>query len=117
LRFLDIGIAVLVGASSITGLMTWSPRNGDAISSQQALQAQLRDGLVSFLDSKGLPWVMNAPTPEVCAGLLAAAPGTRGVFVEVGSRSCGNAPPAGAVVANLTLGIIPPVRLEAWGVA
>jgi hypothetical protein len=104
LRFLDIGVAALVGASSIIGLMTWSPRNGDSISSQLALQAQLRDGMVSYLDSRGLPWMMKAPSPELCAGLLAAVPRAEGVFVEVGSRSCGDPPPMGAVVANLTLG-------------
>jgi hypothetical protein len=115
LRFLDIAVAVMVGIASMAGLAAWSPRGGDALSYQSAVQVRLRDELVHFLDSRGLPWILQARAVDVCTALATDIAPPDGAQVNLGGASCGSQPPAGAVVAELTLNLLPmAVVLEAW---
>jgi hypothetical protein len=80
-----------------------------------AVQAQLRDELLSSLENRGLPWLLGAPLSNVCAGIASAMKEADGVFVRIGPESCGIPPTQGAIVANLTLRLIPfEVNLVAW---
>ena len=115
MRFLDLGVAIMIGVSGLTGLAVWTPRGGDALASRMAVQAHLRDELLSSLDNRGLPWLLEAPPSEICAGLASAMDGTSSVFAQLGSESCGTPPPPGAITANLTLRLVQSeVNLVAW---
>ena len=115
MRFLDIGLAAMLGISAFAGLAVWSPRTGDRLSNQMMLQTQLRDELVSILANKGIPWLLNASAIEVCASIASAMSRPGGVLVILGTEWCGTSPPTGAVVANLTLALLPSVvRLVEW---
>ncbi len=115
MRFLDIAVAVMVGVSAIAGLVVWTPRFGDSVSNRMALQAHLRDVLVSFLESKGVPWILQASAAEVCTGLDSNLNGTVHVFVSLGTQTCGSPSTKGAVASNLTLALLPfEVNMAAW---
>jgi len=115
LRFLDLGVAIMIGVSGLTGLAVWTPRSGDALAGRMAVQAHLRDELLSTLETKGMPWLLEAPPSDVCAGLASAMDGTSSVFAQLGSESCGTPPPPGAITANLSLRLVlSEVNLVAW---
>ncbi len=105
----------MVGVSALSGLVVWTPRSGDAAASRTALQVQLRDQLLSFVEGRGLPWLLLTPPREVCADLASALGGTANAFLLEGTQSCGEAPPQGAVAATLSMRLLSfELSLVAW---
>ncbi len=108
----------MVGVSAFAGLVVWTPRIGDAAANRMALQVHLRDQLVSFVEDRGIPWILLAPLGEVCAELASALGRGVNAFVLEGMQSCGSPPPDGAVVSNLTVRLLPyELSLVAWAAA
>ena len=118
MRFLDIAVAALIGASAITGMAAWSPQAGDSASRGAAAQGQLRDELLSFLSEPGMAWlIINSPS-AACSALSGLSNSTVGVSASFGSYSCGSPPTAGSRAASLTLLLgTNDVDLEAWSSA
>ena len=105
----------MIGVSAVATLAVWTPRTGDYTSNRLALQAQLRDQILAFVDQRSIPWLLRVPVNDVCSALSSAMNGTSNVFVAVGSGSCGALPPPGAVVSNLTFSVaLSQVELVAW---
>ena len=118
MRFLDIGVAIMIGVSTVPMLVVLNPRSGDDASDRLAAQGQLRDQILAFAEQRGIPWLLRAQVGDVCSALSSAIDGTSSVFVAVGSGSCGDQPPPYAFVSNLTFWVaLSRVELVAWSSA
>ncbi len=114
LRYLDIAVAGLIGMSAISGIAVWSPKSGDAGSRELMMQSELRDHIVSYLQQKGVLWLLRSSPEVVCSGLSNASNSSLTFAAKVGSVSCGS-PPTGTVFATLPVELGPTeVVLEAW---
>lgn len=117
MRYVDLAVAALIGASAIAGVVTWTPRPWDAETRRLVLQTQLRDDLLGYLQARGTVWFASTPPGQICAALQASSNSTVAFSAAVGGARC-SVPPPGAVVANLTLDLLPGrVMLEAWSAA
>ena len=115
MRYLDVGVAVLVGTAAITGLSLWSPAAGDAASSRYQSTIGLRDWMVAFVNERGVPWFYANPEVTVCSAIAGATNATVALYAEVGTARCGTPPPRGAVTAQLSFRLgSRQVTLEAW---
>jgi len=115
LKFLDIAVAVLIGASAITGILVWSPLQGDAASAEFAARTRLRDSLLEIVQGRGIPWLIQTPTAEVCAALADMSNSSVSYSAILGSYSCPASPPADSVSETIILRLLPmAVTLEAW---
>jgi hypothetical protein len=117
MRWLDIALAMMIGVSAISGIITWNPRVADAGSHRLMLESRLRDRLVSYLDYRGLPWIQETPPEAVCADLLRLS-NSIALSATIDSFSCGPSPPNGAMIMSLTLHLgVREVTLQAWSSA
>jgi hypothetical protein len=115
MKFLDVGVALMIGISALTGVAIWTPRSGDATANRMAVQTHLRDQLLAFLETRGVPWLIHASLSEVCDSLSSSLNGSGNAFVSKGDESCGVPPPPGAVASNLTLQLLPfEMSLVSW---
>ena len=115
MRYLDIAVAVMVGTAAITGLVVWTPAQGDSASASFQERTALRDRMVSFVETRGVTWFVTTPEAEICADVQGAANSTFVLSVQVGSSSCGVPPPEGAVFASISFQLVQSqVTLTAW---
>lgn len=118
MRFVDLAVAALIGTSALTGFIAWNPGQGDAAAREAALRSQLRDSLLDKLQQKGTPWILQSPRPAVCSYFADMSNSSSGVYVTLGSTTCGAEPAPGAVTATISMSLLPfEVTLEAWSVA
>ena len=114
MRYLDLAVAALIGASAIAGVVAYTPVTWDAESQHQALQTNLRDDLLAYLLARGTVWLASASPGQICSDVLGRSNSTVGFSATVAGAPC-SSPPPGAVSANLTLDLLPHrVMLEAW---
>lgn len=110
-----MAIAALIGLSSIAGMVAFTPRQGDAESETLALQAQIRDELVSILQEKGVMWLLLTPPAEICGFLRGLSNSSVSFSGTIGSYSCGPPLPNGVPFAELGLNLVPyEVSIEGW---
>ncbi|MDE1852708.1 MAG: hypothetical protein KGI38_03050 [Thaumarchaeota archaeon] len=115
MRFIDVAIAALIGTSAISGLAVWSPHSPDASSQKLALQSELRDRLVAFIQERGVQWLVRSTPAEACSALAGASNSTFSVSATLGTFSCGPEPPPGRVTATISFRLAPfEVTLVAW---
>lgn len=114
MRYLDIAVAALIGASAIAGLAAWGPGGPDSYAHQKAVQSALWGDLQEFVQKQGTAWVVESTPAQFCAALAEASSRSFTLTGALGGHSCG-APPAGSVAVGLsfTLGGREAV-LEAW---
>ena len=118
MRYLDIAVAAMVGTAAMAGLSVWSPGQADAAALRLRTQAALRDSLVAFVDSKGVPWLASAPWAEVCSALSAASNSTLFMSAQAGTASCGPPPHSDATSAQISFRLASrQVNLSAWSSA
>jgi hypothetical protein len=116
LRFVDIAVAALIGTSAFTGMVVWSPQQGDNASNQSLLQAQLRDALLKLIQDRGFAWLIQTPPQEICAALAGMSNSSVGFDAVLGQYSC-FAPPR-SPSASLAFRLLPmEVTLEVWSTA
>jgi hypothetical protein len=114
LRFIDLGLAALIGSSAITGIVAWNPRAGDIGAQKLGVQIQLRDRLVEFLQQNGMIRFLESPA-AACQSLSGASNSTFRLYADLGSSSCGTPPGSGAPSVTLSFRLIPyEVVLVAW---
>jgi hypothetical protein len=115
LRFLDIAVAALVGTSAISGILLWSPRQGDTVSAEFAVRTQLREELLGVLQSRGFAWLIQSPPGDVCAVLESMSNSSVSFSATLGASSCPLSPPTDSVSVSISLRLLPmAVTLEAW---
>jgi len=115
MRYLDLAVAALIGASTVTGIVAWTPHAGDGASDSAKLKSQLRDELLALLQQKGTVWLIRSPPGDICAYLGSISNSSVTFSASIGSNICGPPPPEGALEASLTVNLIPyQVVLEAW---
>ena len=116
MRFLDLALAILIGASAVTGISAWNPRAGDAAANRLGEQMQLRDFLAGMLTREGAAWLLSPSA--VCAELGQMSNSSFGVAATLGPSSCGSAPEGDPVTASLSMELAPyEVTLVAWSSA
>ena len=114
MRYLDIAIAALIGASVLSTLSVWTPRLGDAATSQLILKAQLRDQILTLLQQRGIFWLLRASPQSVCEALSKVSTPVITYTATIGSISCGY-PPNGEVFSSIVLQQAPyEVSIGAW---
>jgi hypothetical protein len=75
----------------------------------------MRNELASYLQARGLPWIVSSAPGAICSGLEALSNSSFTFSAEFDSTPCGPAPPAGSVTASLTVTFEgKEVVLEAW---
>jgi len=115
MRYLDVSVAILIGVSAISAIIAWSPRDSDAASRHLAEQIRLRDGLLAYVEGRGVAWVLSAPPELLCADLAVHSNSTFTMSGMEGEAEC-TRPPAGVAAVSLTLNLPQrEVNLEAWG--
>ena len=115
MRYVDLAVAAMIGASTITGIVVWTPRVNDGVSDSARVASQLRDELLARLEQKGTVWLISSSPDEICAYLRGISNSSFTFSASIGSHLCGPLPPEGVTMANLTLSLIPyRVILEAW---
>jgi len=115
MRYVDLAVAALIGASSVTGIIAWTPRVGDGASDSARVTSQLRDELLARLEQKGTVWLISSSPDEICAYLNGISNSSVTFSASIGSHLCGPIPSEGVALASLTLVLIPyRVVLEAW---
>jgi hypothetical protein len=113
-RWLDIALATMIGISAISGIVNWDPRLADNGSNRLVLENRLRDALMSYLDSRGLPWIQESSPVAICADLERLS-NSIALSANINSFSCGPSPPKGATIMTLTLQLgVRDVTLQAW---
>jgi hypothetical protein len=115
MKFLDIAVAALIGVSTITGIVAWSPQSGDSMSRQTATETQLRDALLAFLSERGILWLILSSPSAACVGFQGLSNSSVSVSASFGSYTCGLRPGGASGVATLSmrLGTVE-VVLKAW---
>ena len=114
MRWLDIALAMMIGVSAISGIVNWNPRVADTGSHRLMLENRLRDGLVSYLDHRGLPWIQESSLATICADLESQS-NSIAISATINSFSCGPSPPKGATFATISLQLdAREVTLQAW---
>ncbi|MDG6963725.1 MAG: hypothetical protein JRN16_08420 [Nitrososphaerota archaeon] len=114
MMFADVAVAILIGASAITGILLLNPAAGDATALRLRVKTALRDKLVSFVESEGVEWFLETPPATICSRLASASNATYTLSATMGSFSCGG-PPPGTTSVSLDLDLIPlDVTLLAW---
>lgn len=117
MRWLDIALATMIGVSAISGIVTWDPRVADTGSHRLMLENRLGDALVSYLDSRGLPWIQESSPVAICADLESLS-NSIALSANINSFSCGPSPPKGATIMTLTLHLgVRDVTLQTWSSA
>ncbi len=115
MRFLDLGLAALIGASAITGIVAWNPTAGDSAAASLETQSHLRDDLLGLLQSRGIMWIASSTPSAICSFLESSSNASVVYGAAIGGHACPAAPPQGHAAANLTLELIQTrVVLEAW---
>ena len=118
MRYVDLAVAALIGASAIAGIFAWEPATGDAGAAKLGRQVRLRDALLGVLQEHGISWILASPPDAFCAYLESRSNSTFGIAATIGGFSCGSPPPRGSVVANLSMRLVPSeVTLQAWSLA
>ena len=114
MMFVDLAVAVLIGVSAITGILLLSPAPGDGAALRSRERSELRDGLVSFVEARGIDWFLKTSPGEVCSEMASASNSSFAFSATLGSVSCGG-PPPGSTYVTLTLDLIPlQVTLVSW---
>jgi hypothetical protein len=114
-RLLDLATAGVIGAASILAILALNPHPYLASASRSSTQADLWDGLTTFIDEHGLYWLEDTSPQAVCSGVASASNSTVTYGASVGSTECGPPPPPGADVVYFDLQL--PTRevvLSAW---
>jgi hypothetical protein len=115
MRYLDIAVAAMVGTAAITGLSVWSPAQGDRASASFQERSTLRDGIVAFVEIRGMPWLASAPWSKICAAIGEASNSTLVLSAEMGSSSCGTVPSPGSDFVSITFQLDgDQVAITAW---
>ena len=114
LRYIDLAVAAMIGASAISGLVVWSPRSGDSVSQTVMLQLELRDRLLGYLQQRGVVWFLHSPQAMICSALAKSSNSSVVMSALIGGEAC-SPQPEGEPMATLTLRFITiEVTLEAW---
>lgn len=114
MRYLDVAVAALIGASAITGIVAWGPGVPDSAASHAAARSALWVDLEEFVQAQGTVWMMRSTPGQFCAALAAASPPNATLTGSVGGHNCGDPPDgADAVSVSFMLGGRETV-LEAW---
>ena len=115
MRYLDLAVAAMIGASALSGILAWTPRTGDSASSSEILESHMRDQLLSYLRSRGTTWLLTATPDEICVDIGRLSNSSVRFGAIIGTVSCPSEPQVENVEANLTLHLLQrEVVLEAW---
>ncbi len=115
MKYVDVAVAVLVGASAIASILFWTPRTGDLQAGELAVRAELSDRVAGVIQAKGMGWFLSTPPRPVCSYLASLSNSTVHLFATVGGVTCGDAPPAGAVQASIAFRLVNlQVDVGAW---
>lgn len=115
MRFIDLAVAALIGTSSIAGILAMSPGVGD--SNTQSLRAKiaLREGLLTFVSSKGIVAITQETFSLLCAQLRTYSNSTVSYGASSGAGSCSAPPPPTSIEVSMPVELgAAKVTLEAW---
>lgn len=101
MRYIDIAVAALIGASALTGISVWTPGPYDAAAKRSSLHAALQGELQGFVQSQGMVWFLRSTSGAFCSSLARASNSTVVFSGDIGGSPCGDPPPPGAVAASL----------------
>jgi hypothetical protein len=102
MRYVDIAVAALVGATAITGILAWSPTAGDTAASQFQEESDLRDWMLGFVQMKGMVWFMQTTADGICAATDSASNSTFHLSAQIGPVQCPSHPLDDATAAELS---------------
>ena len=115
MKYVDIAVAVLVGASAITGILLWTPGTGDLQARELATKAELREIVSGLIQAKGMGWFLSTPPSAVCSYFADLSNSTIHLLATVNGTTCGGAPPVDAVRASISFRLVSlKVDVEAW---
>ena len=115
MKYVDIAVAILVGASAITGILLWTPGTGDLRAREMATRAELRDRVAGLIQAKEMSWFLSTPPQAVCSYFADLSNSTVRLHATVDGTTCGGAPPVDAVRASISFRLESlQVDVEAW---
>lgn len=103
MRFVDLGLAAVIGLTAVGVLVQWSPGPYEDSARASRVEGSLRSQLVGFVDSWGLVKLYQSSPSQICSGIGALSNSTARFAGVVDGTRCLGSPPGGAVVAELNI--------------
>ena len=114
MRFVDLSVAGVISITAVALLLAWNSQAPDVAARRNLDQAGLRDLLTAVSERIGVAQLLHDTPSELCSYLDRLSNSTVTLSADVGGQSC-DAPPAGAVSAELTFDDgSKVVTLESW---
>lgn len=118
MRFIDLAVAAMIGASSIAGILFLNPSPAEVSTSRYVQDSQTRSDLLAMVESVGLNQIFSEPTQGLCALLQSRSNATVQFSAVTSGGGCNSDPPPGTDVISLPISFNGArVTLEAWSVA